>query len=214
MLGALLLTAAMAQDDTPILMDEGESTTEPWGTVVTGRTLVHIWPGEGTRTDPDDQSEPVDERYYALEIGTGFRFASLATEGGRVGGEVGWGAVLGPLGGTAGWPFSVGVDLAGVVAFGTDGAHADQLPVGLVLGSGVRMDVLYLTGLGTSGTDPVVFMARPFGSAEAIVHVAPFLVGLRAEYALPGRASHESFGTRSELRVGRYGGGVVFNLPF
>jgi hypothetical protein len=213
LLFALMSSLAVAQDEPTIVMEQGEVEPARWGSTVTGRTQVHLWPVTGTRTNGEDR-EDVDELYVALDVGGGFRATWLVTDGISLGGEAGYGLVLGPFGGTAGLPFGAGIDLGPIVGLGADGVHADQLPVGLVVGVGARLDLLYLTGLGTSGRDPVVVVPRPFGSAELFVHLPGVLVGLRGEWVLPGRARYESLGTVSELRIGRYGGGVVFNLPF
>lgn len=210
-IGALWLAAAAAQDEPPVVIDETAPQEERWASVVTGRTQVLAWPVEGTATSGEDV-EGIDTFYVALEAGNGLRVAATAHPVLSLGFEAGWGLTL--IGAGPGPPLGIGIDLAPMVALGADGAHTERPPVGVILAAGVRVDGALLSGVARVGSTHWTVLVRPFGSAEAIVRVAPILVGLRAEYALPGRSRRESFGNVTDVTVGRFGGGFVFRLPF
>jgi len=176
---------------------------------------VYLWDVRATGTDGNGQElDPLRAIYLAYEVGGVLRGGLAVHDALGFGVDVSLSFVPGIFGGP-GPPLGVGGCLTGHVAIGNDGTGASSSPVGVVLGGGVRGDALWLTGVRTPNRiDPVVVGASPMALAEVVVSVAGFVVGLRAEYRSKVRFRRQDSGGSTDLRVERYGGGIVFGGAF
>ena len=181
-----------------------------WGGAKLTHNQVLVWDvtGEIVR---DGQRLPVEAHYYAYEV-AGLLRSSLAPHdlvvlGFDVGVSATPGIVYGP-----GPPWGLGASLTVHASIGDDGSGISTSPVGLVLGAGLRGDGIVLSGISTpTRRDPIVIRPSPDLFAEFIGGWAGWILGVRATWR---HQLHWRPNDSTDLRIGRYGGGIVFGGKF